>query len=38
MEVHITSKFNKKKYNEAYLEANKKKYHIMSRERNVERY
>ena len=38
MEVIETSKFDKKEYNKAYLEANKEKYYKMSRERNMERY
>jgi hypothetical protein len=38
MEVVETSRFNKKEYNKAYLEANKEKYYKMSRERNMERY
>jgi hypothetical protein len=38
METVEKTKFNKKEYNKAYLEANKEKYNKMSRERNMERY
>ncbi len=38
METVEKTKFNKKEYNKAYLEANKEKYNKMSRERNKERY
>ncbi len=38
METVGKPKFNKKKYNKAYLEASKEKYSKMSRERNRERY
>jgi hypothetical protein len=38
LELVETPKFNKTKYNKAYLEANKEKYYKMSRERNKERY
>ena len=38
MEVVETSRFIKKEYNKAYLEANKEKYKKIGRERNMERY
>jgi hypothetical protein len=38
MDVVEKTKFNKKEYNKAYIEANKEKYYQMSRERNRERY